>query len=341
MKQKSNLIFLSAPFQIFDKLLPFLEEKKLDNLVFVIPEELQYFFKKYYKDSKIISPDVRYLITKNTKRKLITNTLRLKKEYKEVFSPYEGCNVYLFFVAHSISYFYYITRLKKRGSDVTVMYPKNPLFRDKTYFKRGKGIFAFFMQKYAQYILGVPNYINVRFGSNVWIFDYEKLDTESVLKKIGIGEFNIPERFREDIPKRFKTLFVGSSPHSHGANFDSVTKVTNELMSVLEEESLVIKTHPRHNTIYGKMKETKNIIPPEVLSETLMFHPWEYVIGYNSMSLIKAKKYTSGKVISLIKLYETTDELKPVMIKEFERVGVLVPESIEEMKKMLSDASWK
>ena len=158
--------------------------------------------------------------------------------------------------------------------------------------------------------------------------------TISVHKEREIGEVNIPERFRENIPKIFKTLFVGSAPHLHGANFDSVTKVTNELMSVLEQDSLAVKTHPRHNTIYGKMKETKNIISPEVLSETLMFHPWEHVIGYNSMSLIKAKKYTSGKIISLIRLYETTDELKPVMIREFERAGILIPETIEEMKKI-------
>ncbi len=333
MKQKANLIFLSAPFQIFDKLIPFLTEKKLDNLVFVVPEELKPFLKKYYQDTKIISPDVRHLITKTSKRKLITNTLKLRKEYKEIFSHYEGCNVYLFFVAHSISYFYCITKLRKRGSKVTVVYPQNPLFRNKTYFKRGRGIFAFVMQKYAQWILGVPNYITVRFGSMVWNFDYARLGIEDVRMEREIGDADIPERFRENIPKRFKTLFVGSAPHLHGANFDSVTKVTNELMSVLKQDSLVVKTHPRQKTIYGKMKETKNILPPEILSETLMFHPWEYVIGYNSMSLIKAKKYTSGKVISLIRLYETTDELKPVMIREFERAGILIPETIEEMKK--------
>jgi hypothetical protein len=86
------------------------------------------------------------------------------------------------------------------------------------------------------------------------------------------------------------------------------------------------------------MEKTKNIIPSYIPAEFLLHHPWKYVIGIVSTSLINASKLTNAKVISIIDLFKWTDDAtheKEILRDEIKNHDISIPKDINELKSLL------
>jgi len=330
-----TLIFLNSPVQLFDSVIPFIEERKLNDITFVAPLELEKFFKKYYSDSNVIIPSVHpNLITAETKYKILSNTRKAKKEFIKLFLSYKDENVFVFFTTWSITYFYYINELRKNGNKIIIVKSKKGFE-----YEPSADIQSYILQKYIRYALGVPNVITRKAcGLPICQFLVDKIEHETIeLNDIELK--NIPDRFRTKEYNNMNIIFACNGKlEGAGVDTKSVTKITNILKEILDKKypySYVIKTHPRDREIYGNMQKAKKI-DPDIIFETMLFHEWKYVIGYYSTVLVRAKKYTNAKVISLINLFKWDNEkLKNYWITRFSNEEIFMPKTIQELDDLI------
>ena len=331
-----TLFFINAPTQITHQALPLIKERKFKDLTVVVPRGLDTTFKQM--GIKTIVPNVNpNLITKEDKLKLFYNITKANNEYDKYFKRVKGETIYLFFTSWAVVFLSYVSKLSKHNKVILLRMEND----DKDVIPKYKGPIAWLMKYIARYYLDVeteilckhtsktPSYELVRESiPNINILVYDKFDGE------------IPDIFKEDpLVENKKILFLSSEIESEGANMGDIEKITNYIYDIFEEhypDKYVIKGHPRDGIIYFDMKKSKHIIPHTILLETLLGHDWDYIISYYSEGLMSAKLRTGAKVISLLNFWEWKDlERKKGVIERHNRVGVLMPKTLTELKEML------
>jgi len=330
-----TLFFINAPTQITHQALPLIKEKNFDDLTVVVPKGLDTTFKQL--GIKTIVPDVNpNLVTSEDKFQLFANIKKANKEYDKYFKDVKGETIYLFFTSWAVVFLSYVSKLSKNNK-VILLRMKND---DKDTFREYRGLVGWSMKNIAKKYLDVetkilckhtaetPSYELVRESIPMDILVYDKFD----------GEFPDISTNLEEL-KGKKILFLSSELESEGADMKDIKEITNYLYAFLETyypKSYVIKGHPRDGIIYFDMKKSKHIILHTILLETLLGHDWKYIISYYSEGLVSCSLRTDAKVISLLNLWKWKDiKRKKGVIKRQKKAGILMPETKEELRKLL------
>ena len=328
------LFFLNSPAQLLHRVLPLIKENNYKNLTIVAPPELRPFLLKATK-AKIITPKVHQnLIDGKTKRKIISNAIRAKLEYRKHFKHIKGEEIHLFFNAWAITYLSFVKKLSKHNR--VFFYPEADACMIQ---EEEHGIRAFFMKLVAKYLLGVNVVIMNKADLPIW----EVPEGEIPWEVVHYDKFDgsLPPELMTDpkLLEGMEVLFLGHDITSEGADEEEIIKITDVVMDIFEENypiSYVIKQHPRERTLYGKMNTPKRLLPPEMLAESLYNHDWKFIISYYSEAGITAKKQTNATVISLLNFWHfEKPSLKDYWVKRFEDEGILLPKTIKELNSIM------
>jgi hypothetical protein len=333
-----TLFFINAPTQIMHQALPLIKERQFKDLTVVVPDGLQSTFKKL--NIKTIVPKVHpNLITKGNKWHLISNIALANKEYNRYFKDLKGQEIYLFFTSWAVVFMSYVSKLSKHNKVILLRMEED----DRDVIPEYKGLTAFAMKLIAKWFLKVDTKVLCKHTAKTPAYE---LNRESIPMEIIVYD-----KFDEEMPDVFiddevlagkSILFLSSKLESEGADMQDIEKITNYLYDILETnypKSYVIKGHPRDGIIYAKMKDSKHILSHQILMETLLNHDWKFIISYYSEALMSAKIRTNANVISLLHLWKWADqERKEGVIQRHNRVGVLMPKTKEELKRLLVDS---
>ena len=338
------IFFVNAPVQLFHKVMPLIEAKQPERLVVVTVPELAPFFKRH-THAKVIVPRVdSNLVSMRTKRKLLTNIIKSKIEYRRLFSKYRGEEVYFTHTSWSVVQFSYIKKLAR--------YNKVFLYSGKPYMQSGEttydlyeeehSIRAWFMRLIAKVFLGVDVYIKNKGGRPVWELRVDRFPCTVVegydapcFKDVISGSF-----IDLDILKGKSVLFLGSDITTEGFDEIEVDRLTDRLLVLLNKicpSKYVIKGHPRDGKLFGGMVGHKDVIDQHIISETLLSHSWDFVLGYYSEALMTAKENTGAVVISLLRFLTWPNvTLRDYWVKEYMNVGITIPDTMEELEGLLA-----
>jgi len=306
------IFFVITSGSISDAILPLIEKKKDKGEIIIVAttEQLQIFFKNY-TDFKVIRTKVHPdLITRKTKYKILSNIIRSKLEYRELFKDIKNSEIYFCNKDCAIVIYSYIKKMLKRNKvfffghkleNTTSAYPIEHSFR------------AFVMRWIVKWLMGVETVVYNRVGVPLWGLD-KKIFKDIKIIEHPIQDNKLIERYSKklDILKGKKILIAINDAVTVG--FINKTEFINKLdnlMDILDDLApgeYAIKPHHRLNTLYGKMSKCTEIIPSYIPLEFYLNHDWKYVIGIGSGSLFSATKYTNAEVISLIDAIEYTDE---------------------------------
>jgi len=328
------VLFVIAPVQIYYRVLPLIEEKKFKKLTVITTKELEPFFKEH-TNAEVIVPKVHpNLITRKNKSKIIGNLIKAKLEYRRIFKNIENEEIYFFFTAWALLLFYYINNLSKKN--------KVYLYRDSEnsyeMYKEEKSIRASMMKFFSRLFLGLKINVISKEGTPVWLLPENSFPMTVISAR---QDEKLVNKYLSDTSflKGKNTLFIGDNIDIEGADEDSVINLSDNIIDIFNKKfknSYVIKPHPREQKLYGKMANSKNVISPYILAETIMGHDWKFIVGYYSEALISARKLTNAKVISLLHLFNWGNkELKEYWQKRMKKEGLFIPESLQEFKEII------
>ena len=328
-----TILFVMAPVQIYYKVLPLIEEKKFDKLMIVTTKELAPFFKEHTKGTVIVPKVHPNLITTKTKYKLISNILKANLEYKRLFEDIKDEEIYLFFTSWSVVFLSFVAKLSKRNKvylctnqDITKLYNEE------------KSLRASLMKLVAKYFLGVDVKIFDKLGLPIWELKRESIPMEYLDFEPSIKSASNYVSDNQILENK-EVLFIADAILTEGADEKTVIELNSYVMDLLEKKfngSYAIKPHPRVPDLYGRMQESKNILPPYVIVESIMGHKWKYIIGYYSEALVSAKVYTNAEVISLLNLWKWGNQkLKQHWHDKLKKEGIIIPKNFDELKNLL------
>ena len=199
------------------------------------------------------------------------------------------------------------------------------------------------MRWFAKWFMGVETVVSK--GIPVWMLDERFFKDIVVIKDYGDKSKIISEYMPKlEILKGKTVLIMMVDLLESGGNYaepESFIKAMDDLMEIVNDnfsDLYLIKPHPRENRLYGEMLECEEIIPPYIPAEFLLHHPWRFVIGIISTSLVHAAELTDSTVISMMDLFKWNDaanrEIK-IYREEMEKVNILIPKDINEFKRLL------
>ena len=338
-----HIVFVLTFASITDRVLPLIEKLKEKGEVTIVvsTDQLERFFINNTNFEVVrtkVHPD---LIDRKIKYKFFTNIIRSKIEYRKLFKDIKNSEVYFSNKGCAIVSFSYIKKLSKNNK---IIYFGAPIDKRDLNFSIQKGSIAFVMKWIAKWFMGLETIIYSRSGVPFWSLDKKFFEKVIFIKKPEIDKKLIQKYSKKiDILKGKKILIAYND--SISCDFveknEFISKI-NSLTDVLEEkgkDKYVIKPHPRINKMYGKMKDTNAIIPPYIPLQLVLNHDWEYVIGFDSETLVSAVKFTDSKVISLIDAVEYKDNnLKKMFRDNLERKSknkIKILSNIDQLKDIL------
>lgn len=344
------IFFVTTVGSIYDAVLPLIEEKKDKGeiLIVVATDEAELFFSEF-TDYKIIRLHVNpNLITRKNKHKILINLIRSKIEFKKLFKDVEDAEVYFCGYRFSIVIFSYAKKLLKKnkvfncGGLPDGRFDKYPIEH---------GFRAFVMRWIAKWFMGVETVVSNDKGIPIWMLDERFFKDIDIIKDYGDKSRIISEYVPKfEILKDKKILIMMVDLLDSAGNYaesKSFIKAIDDLMKILNNnfsDSYLIKPHPRENRLYGKMLECEEIIPSYIPAEFLLHHPWDFVVGIVSSSLVRATELTDATVISITDLFkwnETADYQREIWRKEMKNVNILIPKDINELKRLLlKEKTW-
>jgi len=327
---KMDILFITAPVQLYDDALRLIEDKKFKNLLIVTVEELSQFFKEH-TNADVVVPKVNpNLITLKTKGKILSNLIQSRREYKRLFVDIKGARIYFAYTLCSIVYFSYIKKLAKNNK---VYFYGNTNIK---YGEKEKGIVATIMQLAVKIMLGIDVFVERIEGTRMFELDLSKFTAEQIQisSDVDISKTFVDTRFL----KGKDVLFLGDDLVGAYKDEEEIIELTNKLVDLFVKEfgsSFIVKAHPRDKKLYGKMSGVEQIEPTTIV-ETLYGHKWRYVVSYQSVGLLTAKESTDATVISLLNLYKWNDEeWKSDLKVKFKSKGILVPKTFDRLKEIL------
>lgn len=319
-KKRKNIIFVLTFASITDRVLPLIEKirDKGEITIVVSTDQLEKFFKNNTEFNIIrtkVHPD---LIDRKTKHKILFNIIRSKFEYRKLFSDIKNSNIYFTNKGCALVTFSYIKKLSKNNK---VFFFESEAERDGLDLKIEKSFRATIMRWIAKWLMGVDTVIRNR--SNVPLWSLDKKYFENIERiKIPPGNKEIIKKYASnlDILKGKKILIAyNDSISCDFVEEKEFTKRLDELFEILNEKApgqYIIKPHPRLNKLYGKMANTKEIVPAYIPLQLVLGHDWEYAIGFDSESLISTVNFTDSEVFSLIDAVEYKDKNLKKMFRD-------------------------
>jgi len=341
-----HIFFVITFASIYDRVLPLMEEKKDKGEIIVVAatDQIEMFFKNY-TDFKVIRIKVHpNLITRKTKHRILSNIIRSKFEFRELFKDIEKSEVYFCNMGFAVVMYSYIKKLSRRNK--VIFYGHWGKMSEKAVIKYPveHSMRAFAMRWIAKWMMGVETIIHRKLGIPIWGLDQKFFENIDILENY-IGDKKLLDKYMKklDVLKGKKILIAINDAVTSGfiEKTEFISKMDN-LMDILDDIApgeYIIKPHPRLNKLYGKMSECNEIIPPYIPLEFILRHDWKKIIGIDSGSLVSSIKYTDAEVISLIDVVEYRDgELKKMLRDHLEKNSqnkIKFLKEIEELKQIL------
>ncbi len=339
-----NYIFFVTTFgSIYDRVLPLIEERKgKGKIVVVVTTDQIYKFFKEFTEYKVIQTKVHPdLISKKIWYKVFSNLIRSKLEYRKLFKEFKGGNVYFFGSSCAIVIYSYIQKLSKNNA--IYQYLSKPSNMKHT---KEVGCKATLMKLFAKIFLNLDTEIMNTSVASCYELDKKFYDKNHVhIVNNYTPDYRLLDRYmvKLDIIEGKKILFAIADliACNRVEETEFINKI-NDVIDILNEnypDLYVVKPHPRLNKVYGQMQYS-TIIPQYIPSEFLMKHPWEFVIGIESTTLISAAKQTDAKVISLIDLFNYKYPEAQKKWRDYLQFGskneILFPKQLQEFKDFLN-----
>jgi len=323
-----------------------MEEKKDKGeiLVVVTTDQIEMFFRNY-TDFKVIRTKVHpNLITRKTKHKILSNIIRSKLEFRELFKDIENSEIYFSNKGCAVVIYSYIKKLSKRNK--VIFYGRWGKMSKKAIIRYPveHNIRAFAMRWIAKWLMGVETAVYNKMGVPFWRLDKKFFENIEILENY-VGDKKLLDKYmaKLDVLKGKKVLIAITDSITCGfiEETEFIDKINN-LMDILDDVvpgEYIIKPHPRLNKLYGKMSETNEVIPSYIPLQLILGHVWKNVIGFDSGSLISASKNTDAKVISFMDAVKYTDEelrkmMRVHLVNESQNKIKFVGE-IEELRQLL------
>lgn len=336
-----SVFFITKLASVYHVVLSLMEEKLEDDVLVVAgSDEVEEFFTRYtnYSVQRMhVNPN---LVTRNTKKDLIKNIILARREYIKKFSFLKNAEIYFFGNSYSLVIFYYIKKLARHN---TVYYGASKQIQATVKYPKAHGITASIMKWTAWLCFGVKTTIHDNQGHFFWRLPPSFFSNHQI-KKIQVDkkpELTILPEFDFLQEKKVLVTLQDLLVYNYVTEY-SFIQTLNKLMDILEENAnaqYLIKPHPRESTLYGKMKESKQIAPSFIPSEFLLHHPWNIVVGFFSTSLITASIMTDATIISLIDLFDWEHDSKKTQWKEtLKGYNILFPQTMEEVHQEIKKA---
>ena len=330
--------FITTFGSIYNKALPLIEEKKSDGEVIIVTanKNIQRFFT--HIGYKVIFLDFNANIF--SRKQLYYIPFRLyaaRYYYNEYFAHVFDSKVYFFGSGWTIGIFSIIQKMAK--SNIVFQYPsdQSPTIWD-------------YVDTFKTRIL--KRMVKI----------LTKVDVD-VVTDTGMLSFNLNEKFyknnniiiiREELDKNLlipvmeifsydETVLIATEDvikYDRVDRKEFLSKMNAVLNIICETKGFnyKVKPHPNEPRTYG-LFPSDTIIPAYIPSEFIMMNKWKYIIGLESLTLIKAAQLTDAKVISLI---DFIDYKKRHVARKFkswqqrESNNILFPKNEEELRKVLS-----
>jgi hypothetical protein len=333
------IFFLTKIGSIYDVVLPLIEERKNKGEIIIVSasKEVSLFFSNHtsYKViDLLVHPN---LITRKTKHKILNSIIRSKFEFRRLFKDLSDAEIYFFGNSFSIVVFSYIHKLSRNNKifhyfafseKKSVSYPLESGFR------------AYLLRWIAHWCLGVETVIHNNEGIPFWKLDKKFYQRNHIKERIIDKKAHQKYDLNIDMLKDKRVLITAQDLLVYDyVTKDSFIQVLDELIDLLDSmfpDIYVVKPHPREKTLYGKMASLPDIVPAYIPSEFLMDHPWDFVIGLFSTSLLSAVKLTNATVISLIDLLQWNDTVRQGEWRKIMKDSkVCIPKDFNQLSRLL------
>ena len=339
------IFFVTTMGSIYDRVLPLIEEKKdhANIVVVATTDQIEQFF-THYTSFKVIRTTVHPdLINKKIWYKFLTNVIRSKTEYNTCFKQYKNSEIYFFGSAWSIIIYSYVQKLAKYNT--LFQYPSVDL-QEQVMLRVVNNYKTKLMNLFTKIFLN----LNTIVVTDSAVLGYElhkkfyKKNNVHIVKNHQMN-YALLDKYMVKLDEiKNKQIFMPIEDLvacSHLTETEFTNKM-NRIVDILDKtfpELYVVKPHPRLNTLYGDIK-TKTILPIYIPAEFIMKHPWKFIIGVESFSLVSAAKQSNATVISLIKLFDyknpdTQQKWNTWLYKETNG-RILFPESLQELHALLT-----
>jgi len=301
------------------------------------PGEMAPFFRQFTSAHVVVPWVLPNLFDRKNLWNLPLNWVRMLRNYYRYFSDIKNEHVYVFFTSWALTYMYFIRRLSKHNK-VELLVPEDNHSKTPQYFPVQKGLVAATMRWFSCLCCGVKTYI---LDKNVPAYEIVRTSLPWHEHLWDTNKWDVYKKYMKNsaLVEGMEVIFFSENVTTEGADEESVVYVTDRLYEMLEKKfdnRYCVKGHPREPDIYGRMNYAKHILSRYILAETLMAHPWRFIISYYSESLVSAAMMTDATVISLINLFDWSNkELKQYWLKRFKEYDIKCPKSLKMLNDML------
>jgi len=336
-----KLYFFVTTFgSLYNKVLPLIYEKRGEGEIVVITanKNIYLFFKTY------ISCDVLYLamnpniFSRKKRLSCIFETYRMRMYYNANFKHIIESQIYFFGSGWTIGIFHMIQRLSKHN--IVYQYPSDQSPTQWDYVTTWK---AKVMKLITKLLTDVD--VDVVTDSGMISLNlnekfYKKNDIVIVKEETDRESLNtLMHKFVYDEEILIVTEDVVKYDRVERSEYLlKMSTLIRMLNNSKRQFRYKVKPHPNEPQTYG-LFPSRTIIPHFIPSEFVMANHWKYVIGLESLTLIKAAQLTKAKVISLIDFIEYKDPSVSKSFKDWqqrESNKILFPKNEKELEEMLS-----
>jgi hypothetical protein len=328
--------FITNYGQIYYRVLPLLENENPEDVVIVAFSPMSDYFKMYTK-FKVIELKSDPVLLSRSITKTLLNLHKNNTEFSKLLSDITDSEIYFFGNSWKLGIFRHIQKISffYRCNKI-IYYPSDQSPTNYSYSKTFKSKL-------------ICHFINVLTGLSVNIVN----DSGVVSFELGSSFFSkneiITHRVRTEPTHKFDIelpvmhgkdiLFVSEDLNMYVDGIVKKADILNKITKIITNERSVLKRHPTQiessSSMYGI-----ELLPSEVPSELFMSHPWKYVIGIESLSIIKATQLTNATCISILELFEYKDPQRKKDLIEWQiresNGKILFPKTLSEFQGLIS-----
>jgi hypothetical protein len=318
--------FVTNVGQIYYRVLPLLANERNATIITFPP--MSNYFKLYTKFQVIELKANPNLFTRSI-LDTIKNINANKKEYNNLLSNIWSSQIYFFGNSWKLGVFLHIEKLSVNNK---VFYcPSDQSIPNHHY---PRTIKIRLINSIVSFISGLP----VRCVSDTGVSSFELLPSFFISNHIErIDEIKDPTHlfdFEFPIMAGKDILFISEDLDDYVTNHE----ILNSLLELLPDRRTLLKEHPNQETFTKKMLKMTPL-PHVIPSELFMSHPWRYIIGVESIALIKATQLSKATVISLLELFDYKDPQRKKDLIDWQtretHGKILFPKTKEELRELI------
>jgi hypothetical protein len=330
--------FVTSFGSLYNKVLPLMDKKKDEGEIIIVTanKNIYYFFKEYISCKRVFLDMNPNIFSRKKWYLFITEILKMRWYYDICFKGVQCSEIYFFGSGWTIGIFNIIQRLSK--NNIIYQYPSNQSLGDSKCVTSWK---AKIIKLFAKLITNVDVDVVTEMGMTSFNLNekfYRKNAVHIVNDELDKTPLNsLMQLFTYDENILIATEDVVKYNRVEKSEYILKMSTLVQILNKMKKKYMV-KPHPNEPETYDVFP-SMSIISFFIPSELLMESKWKYVIGLESLTLIKATQLTDAKVISLIDFVEYKDSSVSQSFKEWqqkESSKILFPKNEKELEEMLS-----